>query len=391
MTGKGKAMPSIQDSVRIWQKLASDKLQVMPQRCTRVRNRNTRCQNCVDFCPTGCIAIADNTIDIDPFRCVGCGSCATACPTGALVPRAPSDVQLEQLCTAALDANEGTVVIGCSVMMNRAVDRVDPVKTVPVGCLARVDESLLVDLAGLGAHRAVLVCGDCTTCELNRAGQLALEVVLSTRDILGAWDSPMTVEVAQRFPSSVRLQADHDAARRSFARDARDAALQVAAAAAEQQMESALGAQAAEPFSFSQLRALNGRNLPRFVPARRALLHEALPYLGQAQEAVITTRLWGHAVLDTQACDGCGLCEMFCPTGAIRMVEEGRPAADDADGEEPNGPLDAARVVAVDMFPQRCLQCRACEQICPKQALAIGNQVFTDDIAADRGVRFPLV
>jgi formate hydrogenlyase subunit 6/NADH:ubiquinone oxidoreductase subunit I len=51
--------------------------------------RCTRCQTCVEACPTMCIHIygADNTaaeLDLDWQRCMCCGICAQVCPENAI-------------------------------------------------------------------------------------------------------------------------------------------------------------------------------------------------------------------------------------------------------------------------------------------------------------------
>ena len=374
-------MSSVQDAVQIWQKLESDKLHVLMHRCVRVRNRNVSCRKCVDACPVECITVEGNSLAVDPFACIGCGTCATACPVGALIPLKPADRQLEDLMVNSLDLNDGIAVIACREMADKARGRIDPGKVARVECLSRVDESLLASLAGLDAQRVMLVCGDCDSCELSRAGQVALDVVLTMRDILTLWNSPMTVEVHQRFPSFVRFQAEYDEGRRDLMRDARDAAFDVAAATADYEIKNALQSDKEQEFSFAMLRSTNGRNLPQFMPHRRERLHEALDYLGTPRDEILTSRLWGHAELDPEACDGCGLCEMFCPTGAIRLVY------DDEDTEGPRTRSSRAHVQAVDVFPRQCLQCRTCEDICPRRAIRIDPQVFASDIASGVGER----
>lgn len=54
-------------------------------------------------------------------------------------------------------------------------------------------------------------------------------------------------------------------------------------------------------------------------------------------------------VLET--CNGCGLCVGSCLTSALN-----------SDEEDSNGPILVERA-------EKCLECRACEQICPKSAI----------------------
>ncbi len=51
--------------------------EVDPARC----ERDARC---VAVCPTGALALGEDSWAIDAGRCVFCAFCATACPTGAI-------------------------------------------------------------------------------------------------------------------------------------------------------------------------------------------------------------------------------------------------------------------------------------------------------------------
>lgn len=41
------------------------------------------CQTCVETCPTGCLSMTSDGLQIDRARCDACGMCVEACPTGA--------------------------------------------------------------------------------------------------------------------------------------------------------------------------------------------------------------------------------------------------------------------------------------------------------------------
>lgn len=80
-------MPSLNDFVELTQELGPRPVLIMAQRCSPVRNRNSKCDRCVAICPIDeTITIEKNNLLIDFERCVSCGACTTACPTNALAP-----------------------------------------------------------------------------------------------------------------------------------------------------------------------------------------------------------------------------------------------------------------------------------------------------------------
>jgi Ni,Fe-hydrogenase III small subunit/NAD-dependent dihydropyrimidine dehydrogenase PreA subunit len=44
----------------------------------------TGCGDCIDICPTGALALAGQTPQLDLGRCIFCAECAAACPAGAI-------------------------------------------------------------------------------------------------------------------------------------------------------------------------------------------------------------------------------------------------------------------------------------------------------------------
>lgn len=53
-------------------------------------------------------------------------------------------------------------------------------------------------------------------------------------------------------------------------------------------------------------------------------------------------------IIDISLCEGCGECQIGCPTGAVEMVD-GR---------------------AVIVRPDDCNYCAECEALCPRQAIS---------------------
>lgn len=88
--------------------------------------------------------------------------------------------------------------------------------------------------------------------------------------------------------------------------------------------------------------------LPHFIPDRRERLLAALDSLGQPQDVLMDTRLWGHVIIDPEKCSSCQMCATFCPTGAIAKYA----------GEDGS--------IGVTHRPVDCVKCRCCTDICRK-------------------------
>lgn len=47
-------------------------------------NKCTRCDTCIQKCPTGALKMTDKGVKLNEFLCEGCGTCAIACPENAI-------------------------------------------------------------------------------------------------------------------------------------------------------------------------------------------------------------------------------------------------------------------------------------------------------------------
>ncbi|MCI8366644.1 MAG: 4Fe-4S binding protein [Eggerthellaceae bacterium] len=361
--------------MELFERLESQNISVHQNRCVAVRNRNASCMRCAEACTSGCISYDDNTIIIAPEKCVGCGTCATVCPTCAIEAHKPGDAELLRDCIDAMNAADGEVVIACERMLGAASGLYDPTKVVSVTCLGRVEESLLVTLAEMGAKRLTLVQGDCEGCELVLGLETA-ELVRDTANVLlETWNSPVRVRITAKLPGFVRKgdDAEFDAARREFFTSMKEEATSVASIVAEESINDALKIERKEPPKY--LKVMEDGTLPHFIPDRRERLLDALAALGEPQDVMIDTRLWGHVVIDPEKCTSCQMCATFCPTGAIRKWQ----------GED--------GTFGVDHYPGDCVKCRCCEDICRTNALWLSDEVFAVDLlsgAVDRYEMAPL-
>lgn len=258
----------------------------------------------------------------------------------------------------------GEVVIACEQILKAAEGLYDPEKVVGVGCLGRVEESLLVALAAAGVGRVSLVQAQCAACD-HAVGLRTAETVRDTVSaLLDAWDNAMRIDLVAKLPSGVRLAQDkgYDASRRGFFSSVRDGAKSVASATADYAVKDVLGAEdAPEP---KYMKVMADGTLPHYVPGRRERLLQGLSALGVPRNEMVATRLWGHVVIDPAKCDSCQMCATFCPTGAISKF------------------MDEDGVFGVQHAPGKCVKCRCCTDICAKDALSLSEEVFAVDLLA---------
>lgn len=362
----------------LFEKLESQSLAVQPSRCVVVRNRNASCRRCAEACPTGAIRVEGNDLAVAPEHCVGCGTCATVCPTAALESKKPDDKELLRAAVAAMQANDGAAVIMDAAMQAVAEGKYDPAKVVVVKSLGRVDESLIAVLAAGGATSIVLVAGPVE--DASAASDRTAQLVCDTAALLlETWGSDVSVKLTSKLPRSVRRTepAEFDTGRRGFFSSVRDEARAAAAITAEHVVREKLGAEEPEEPKFAKV-AEDG-TLPHFLPERRGRLLLALSNLGEPEDVMIDTRLFGHVIIDGEKCTSCQMCATFCPTEAIRKFGDAATAAE------------TGRPFGIDHYTGRCVQCHCCEDICPTGALTLSTNVFATDVTKrGRSERIPM-
>ena len=362
----------------LFEKLESQSLAVQPSRCVVVRNRNASCRRCAEACPAGAILVEGNDLAVAPERCVGCGTCATVCPTAALESKKPDDKELLRAAVAAMQANDGAAVIMDTAMQAAAEGKYDPAKVAAVKSLGRVDESLIAVLAAGGATSIVLVAGpvEDASAVSDRTAQLVCDTAAL---LLETWGSDVSVKLTSKLPRSVRRSepAEFDTGRRGFFSSMRDEARAAAAITAEHVVREKLGAEEPEEPKFAKV-AEDG-TLPHFLPERRGWLLLALSNLGEPEDVMIDTRLFGHVIIDGEKCTSCQMCATFCPTEAIRKFGDAATAAE------------TGKPFGIDHYTGRCVQCHCCEDICPTGALTLSTDVFATDVTKrGRSERIPM-
>ena len=98
--------------------------------------------------------------------------------------------------------------------------------------------------------------------------------------------------------------------------------------------------------------------------------------LPEKEDAELPTRLFGEVTVDESACDLCGICMTFCPTGALSGVA--------------NEPVNSFVMLNRDIAPKGelsfrandCMACNLCLDVCPHDALEIQRGICACDLFA---------
>ena len=364
-------MANVSDIVELARALEEKYVLPAEARCVVVRNRNAKCRRCQDACINEAITVKNNKIEMSPFACVGCGSCVAVCPTEAMVPVNPLDEELAARVAVAV-GNVGAAVISCA--RAAAWGYADPEKYVSVPCLGRMGETLLLELVARGVEDIYLVDGDCTTCKYGAASDNLEATLDSACGLLWSFGSDARIERASDFPDFAQHaneRAALGASRRGFLSSAGGRAKNVAMTAAEKTVADTLNMGKAQKIASLRerlgIQKGAGGKLPKFASLRNERILNALYELGECEEETLDTRLFGRIDVDAEKCNGCGMCSMFCPTGAIRKSEEEHP-------EEGRRWLEFS---AAD-----CVQCGLCVDACLKKCITLSNEVPVEELFA---------
>lgn len=357
-------MPNLIDIVEVAEALESKAVFLAPDRCTVVRNRHSSCRKCTDACPTDAVGAKDNVLALDSGLCVSCGACTTVCPTEALIPLVPLDEDLAASVADAVVASGGRAVFACARIASKR--KGDPTKFAEVPCLARMEESVLLELAARGVEDILLVDGTCATCKFRACVPGIDATVASANQLLAAQGSPIRVERASAFPDDVLLEDARSllgASRRGFFSQAKGTALDAAGKTVEVAFKKT--GMANVPSLRDRLRMSDAGTLPQFNPVRRMHVLDAMDGLGPSVAPEIDTRLFGSVHVDAEACSSCGMCAVFCPTGALKKS--------DLVPEEGEGSF-------LEFSAADCVQCNLCADACLKDCLTVSPIVPTDEL-----------
>jgi ferredoxin len=283
------------------------------------------CQNCLDACAAGAILSLGERIEVDPYRCQGCGSCSTRCPSGAIRYAWPAPGELIDQLRGALRAwREAGGAPGPSLLF--------------LGSEAAETPAVQAALAAAPGHLLALTVED--------VGALGLEVWLSALAFGAGRLRLLTAE-----PGHARA---------------------IAATAAELAGAAPLLAALGDPLAATRIGRLRLPDLAALDPcppwpgapatyaglgSKRELLQQALSHLAAAAGVHTAAPVplpagaaLGEIRVDREACTLCMACVSVCPASAVQ-----------GGGALPQ----------LKFREDRCLQCGLCAQACPEDAIRL--------------------
>ncbi|HIT44780.1 MAG TPA: 4Fe-4S binding protein [Candidatus Aphodovivens excrementavium] len=357
-------MPNLKDIIDVAQALESKAVRVVADRCVVVRNRNASCRRCVKACPADAITVRGNDLTLDNHACVSCGACTVVCPVEALVPLDPTDADLAAGAARSASALDGTAVIACARMAAKDVG--DPSKYAMVPCMARVDEVLLVELAAAGIERVVLVDGTCRTCKYRDTSAGVDEAVAQAQALIAAQGGSAIIERASEFPAQAVLEDKaslYGQERRGFftrsTKRAREASVKTAEVMVFKEFEQRM------PSLRERLGVTASGAMPWLTAQRRERLMDSLDQIGTPVQDTVSSRQFATVSIDEEKCSACGMCAVFCPTGALKKSDE----------KPEDGVGSYLEFQAFD-----CVNCRVCADVCMKKCLKTSTEVSTEEL-----------
>jgi formate hydrogenlyase subunit 6/NADH:ubiquinone oxidoreductase subunit I/coenzyme F420-reducing hydrogenase delta subunit len=266
-------------------------------------------------------------VAIDKYKCVGCGFCGSICPTGALV-----SIDFPYTILRNLLEEESEIVFGCTLNGCEG--------NVLVPCSGAVNEGLLIVSAK--DHLVSVNHSKCGKCDFFKGAELTVKRIEALNGILESLGEKNLIKMVSMPMVGIESAETNDSDRRDFIKEIGAGGIGLI--------------QQILPFKSSPVEQ-KLRLGKKIMPRKHALLiNLILDHELPSNESRVTSSDIGLASVEvSEACNGCGMCSTFCPTGALAMEEidiEGRIFK-----------------TSLDFDAKRCLRCDLCIDICPKGAM----------------------
>jgi ferredoxin len=328
--------------------------------CVRVRHKNAACNRCVTLCPAGAISVGKpgGMVKVNPDLCVGCGICVARCPTGVFRMKWHSEQDWHRQAISTCQAGRINIVCEqCPGLKDKSGHFV-------VGCLGGIGVSRILGLIGDGAQTFIFEANNCEKCSLGFGhtllGQDIAELISLSEGI-----APLAGMACRssREDRSVLLKISTIGNRKDRAASVEDTATMTRRGFFTQSKTTLM--QAAS-FMVNDSKATKQRllNLTANLPVQRQHLIETMAKMQVLSGKKIHLQhsaILGNRHVNSRRCINCGICNRFCPTGALRAHE---------------GNLLFA--------PIKCTNCHLCEDVCHDKAFEPLTEISTDQFFIEK-------
>lgn len=307
-------------------------------RCLRMRYNRSPCARCGDCCRVNAIAINEDVV-IDANQCSECMLCVSSCPSDCFSIR---DFDFYSLIGSlqTISSSVGPPVLGCRLNASDCVHE----KTFCFGFLS--EEHLIALSVFLSDHLQLDISG-CAACRNSF-------IIDTLEERIRAIEAKTSIRAADKV-RLIRNVKELDY--RAIAYDRR-AFFKTFGYFAKRRT--------AELFCDETKDKAVRKYSAKTAPIKKELLNRAQQSLpGEIQRTLLNNYYYSVTVADT--CDDCSACVGMCPTGALKI--------------ESNGD-------ARDLFfsASRCSGCGLCESFCMSDSIALVN-----GSSGDNSLEFVLV
>ncbi|WP_457596082.1 4Fe-4S binding protein [Hydrogenimonas sp.] len=308
-------------------------------KCLRSEYAKNDCRLCIDLCPEEAMVFDRKRLTLDAERCTGCTACMGVCPT-------------EAFASERFDPERFVVRFSEGENPNISCEASPP-------CLAALSAEHFIAIALRKEGPVACDLTRCETCELNRDGKVlqaieaAMEEANAFLSLLGnerrIGREPLPWEREEASTEDAEEErAEVDESRRALFRRL---AAPVAAPEAQPAQEEAQEVDV----DFSDLTVGEEER----QPLKRILLKKSLKKVAGTFPEATTARAAFSFVsgkkIDAMACTNCQECAMFCPTGALSILQDN---------------------TGIIFQLGKCIACGICNDVCQPRAI-------TDDDAFD--------
>lgn len=375
----------------------------------------TGCGACVSVCPTSALQLVEDVPDLvraaikriieqadalqDDADQGSAGGLHAKRPCGTLTIRCEY-LRNQQAALEERARNEADLRVGA------LPEEIDPSKakieheaecSLTLSCLAALDEAALISAACSNVE-VRYESGDCACCP-NAQGELIAALGEQATHFLGAFLAAATSErplpAARVLPAAWSLVTPNDAERAttntSPELSRRGLFDHFIERTTDSIAEAAVGTFYVSTTAQDQKRTLTqslfaDKGILKHIEAARneRVLNELYRFdpewadriLPEKDDAVLPTRLFGEVTVDEIACDLCGICMTFCPTGALSGV-----------ANEPVNSFvmlnrDIASKGELSFRANDCMACNLCLDVCPHDALELQRGICARDLFA---------